>query len=440
MSQTTAFVFNTVLIFLEGCMLLFLANGFFTRKRSNRFVYISFTGLSALVCIVLYFYGDSSVVKMSVSACIYISWILLCYSTTVTKCLFSVLFWLAYLVIGDNSCLALFSIAVKAHIQNFLNDPLGYYFMCFSAKIMEMLGVVFLYTWLKHHFTHAYAAFSEWLRIMIFPIATLSISRFLLRIYYFAPDMAWELTVCNAIILLVDVVSFFFLNYLERQQEVTRDNIILRQSMKTELDNVEAWRKAYDGQRKQTHDFQNQLLVIHGLVKQSAPTEDILNYIEHLQHIDLPSAMIVKTHRTAVDIILNQKNAIAESRDIRFVSQLDDLSQFPLPNDALITVLSNLIDNAIEACEKVEMAEDRCILLKMRVEEQAAFLYIENSTAGQIKIQNNRIVSTKKNQIAHGYGLQNVMSVLEQNKGTYSLNFDSKRRVFSFSAQIEIDT
>ena len=53
--------------------------------------------------------------------------------------------------------------------------------------------------------------------------------------------------------------------------------------------------------------------------------------------------------------------------------RLDDLSKFPLADDELIIVLSNLIDNAIEACEKVSDESKRYVLLKMRVEEQASF-------------------------------------------------------------------
>lgn len=137
-----------------------------------------------------------------------------------------------------------------------------------------------------------------------------------------------------------------------------------------------------------------------------------------------------------MDIILNQKFAIAKSRNIRFTFQLDDLSAFPLADDALITVLSNLIDNAIEASEKIEDPQARFISLKMRVEPQAAFLYIENTTAEPVLIQNNRILTTKKNPLEHGYGLQNVISVLNQNHALYLLNYDSEAHIFSFSAQI----
>jgi len=436
MSATSAALFNTLLVFAEQCLLLILADGFFRRRRSLRFSVLSFLLLTALICITIYFTESNAVLKICISAIISVVWINLCYETTAVKALFTSLFWMGFLTMGDNICLTALSALTERGLATLMADPASYCFICFSAKAFELLVVVMIHSWAKRHFIHSDSSVWNWLRMILFPATMLFVSVCLFRVYTFSPGMAVELTVCNAVILLMDIVSIFLLNSLEKQQEAVRDNIILRQNMKTELDNIEAWKNAYDGQRKQTHDFQNQLLVIYGLVKEQAPKEEILAYIKRLQNVELPGAMMVKTHRTVVDIILNQKYAIAESREIRLLSQLDDLSAFPLPDDALIIVLSNLIDNAIEACSKIENADERFILLKMKVEQMAAFLYIENPTKEPVHIVNNRIVTTKKDPLEHGYGLQNIASVLEQNHAVYLLNYNEEKHVFSFSAQI----
>jgi len=436
MNATSANIFNALLIFVEQCMLPLLADGFFRKKRSSRFAVVSFLLLTAFICITLFFTESNTVLKICISTIISVIWVNLCYETTFVKALFTCLLWLAFLTVGDNTCLSVLSAFTEKGLPVLMEDPIFYYFICFSAKAAELFLVVMIHTWTKRHFIHSYSTVWNWLRMILFPATMLFVSICLFRIYTFAPNMERELAICNAIVVFVDIISIFLLNSLEQQQEAVRDNIILRQNMKTELDNIEAWRKAYDGQRKQTHDFQNQLLVIYGLVKEQAPKEEILAYIKRLQNVELPGTMMVKTHRTVVDIILNQKYAIAESREIRLLSQLDDLSAFPLSDDALIIVLSNLIDNAIEACSKIENADERFISLKMKVEQMAAFLYIENPTKEPVHIVNNRIVTTKKDPLEHGYGLQNIASVLEQNNAVYLLNYNKDKHVFSFSAQI----
>ncbi len=440
MNQIIALMLNTALIILEDCMFLILVNGVFTPKRSNKYTGVSFAILVVASCVFLYFFGRLEVAKTVLPAVLYSAWLLLCYETSWYKAVFAVLFWFAYLIVGDNGLLALISALTDRGQTELMFTPESYYFICFSIKAAELLGITVLHTWFKHHRARAQVTLTDWLKVIIFPVAMLVVSAILLKIYYHTPEMAMELTICNVIILLVDLISFFLMNYLEKQQAITRDNIILRKSMKIQLDNVEAWRKAYEGQRKQSHDFQNQLSVIHGLVQHASPKET-LRYIERLQHIDPPGILLVQTHRTAVDILLNQKYAIAEDRKICFKTQLDDLSLFPLPDDAFIVVLSNLIDNAIEACEKIEDESSRQIILKMKVENDAAFLYIENSTALPVEIRNNRVVTTKNDVVAHGYGLQNVIAVLEEYNSLYLIEYNSSEKTFSFSAQfLQLDS
>lgn len=439
MSAAMANFFNTMLISLESIMLFILASGFFQRRRNIVFTAISFCAILAVDCIIIYLFGFIVALKYVLLMLSMALWMFVIFKTSLIKCFFPAAFLLAYLTLMDNVVIALLGMTMGKSTQELWRTPESYYMVCYFTKIAELFGIVIIRTWLRKHFTNECSGFLDWLKVLFFPLSILLVSVYLVRIYYLAPEISRELVICNAILLVLDVISILVLSYLERQQAAVKDNIILRQNMKTQLDNVEAWQKAYDGQRKQTHDFQNQLLVIHGLVEQQEQKEKILSYIESLQPMESLGTMLVRTHRTAVDIILNQKFYIAENRGIRFTTQLDDLTGFPLPDEALISVLSNLMDNAIEAAEKLENGQNRFISLKMKVEPDAAFLHIENSTAQPVHIVNNKVQTTKKNPIEHGYGLQNVTSILEKYKSIYHLNYDKDTEVFSFSAQIPMD-
>lgn len=439
MSAAMANFFNTMLISLESIMLFILASGFFERKRSALFTFVSLCTVAAINCLIIYIFGSNVFLKYVLIFIPLSLWVLIVYRTSIIKCMFPVVFLMAYLTLMDTFAMSLVSTTTGTASQVLLKTPDSYYMICFFTKAFELFVILIIRTWLRRYFSNIYLSLADWLKVLFFPLSILLVSIYLLRIYYLAPEMSYELVICNAILLVLDVISILVLSYLERQQAAVKDNIILRQNMKTQIDNVEAWQKAYDGQRKQTHDFQNQLLVIHGLVEQQEQKEKILSYIESLQPMESLGTMLVRTHRTAVDIILNQKFYIAENRGIRFTTQLDDLTSFPLPDDALISVLSNLVDNAIEAAEKLENGQNRFISLKMKVEPEAAFLHIENSTAQPVHIVNNRVQTTKKNPIEHGYGLQNVTSILERYKSIYHLDYDKDTEVFLFSAQIPMD-
>lgn len=437
MSQLLANVLNTAIIVLEIVILYVFADGLFEPRGSRCKKIIAFVLGAALDCLILFFLGTVPYVKYVSTLLIAFTLIICCYNAGIAKSLFPVVFWLAYITIGDNAIISAVAAAMGSKAQYLFSDPYAYYLMAFSAKIAELFGVVVIHSWAKPHYLRNAANIFDWLRVLYLPLATLLLSVLLLKIFYDYPQTAHELLVCNAILLALDIVSVFVLNYIERQQAAVRDAVILRQSMKTELESVGAWKKAYEQQRKQTHDFNNLIIALHGFVESNAPQSEMLHYIERLQNVSTLGTTTVKTHRTAADVILSQKSAIAESRGIRFTMQLDDLSKFPLADDELIIVLSNLIDNAIEACEKVPDESKRYVLLKMRVEEQASFLYIENLTAQPVVIKDNKIITTKKNKMEHGYGLQNVVSVLDKHDAFYVLKYYDDTHLFSFSTQVD---
>lgn len=65
--------------------------------------------------------------------------------------------------------------------------------------------------------------------------------------------------------------------------------------------------------------------------------------------------------------------------------------------------------------------EERRILLKMRTKEAAGFLYLENRTAHNVEILDNKIVISKTTSIEHGYGLKNVTAILDNIGALYVL-------------------
>ena len=109
------------------------------------------------------------------------------------------------------------------------------------------------------------------------------------------------------------------------------------------------------------------------------------------------------------------------------------MSAFPLPDDALIVVLSNLLDNALEACEKISNTSERYILLKAKVNANESILYVENSIDSPVKISNGRIATSKKDGLQHGYGLQNILSIVESFGGAYAMHCENKKFVFVIS-------
>lgn len=115
-----------------------------------------------------------------------------------------------------------------------------------------------------------------------------------------------------------------------------------------------------------------------------------------------------------------------------------------------------ICDDSYEfACQLKEKLESICAKLDWQMEAtvfssptallsadlsaiQVLFLDIDMPGLNGIDVHivNNRVLTTKKNPMEHGYGLQNVASILERYDSIFLLNYNENTKVFSFSAQI----
>lgn len=82
-------------------------------------------------------------------------------------------------------------------------------------------------------------------------------------------------------------------------------------------------------------------------------------------------------------------------------------------------LLSNLIDNAVEANIKVK--GEHYILLAAKKTEQLFYLEIRNPMEGKLQQEDDRILTTKTEKEKHGIGLQNVYDILEKYNGEYHI-------------------
>lgn len=80
--------------------------------------------------------------------------------------------------------------------------------------------------------------------------------------------------------------------------------------------------------------------------------------------------------------------------DIIFIFQLNDLSDLNMEDEDLIIILSNLLNNAIEACEQCQCK--KVIKLKFVREEEVAIISCKNTYEHEIIYKNNQIQTSKQ--------------------------------------------
>lgn len=431
----TLYLLNILLVSIETATIALLADGFFPRRKSRTFYIGSFLILLVICNLNILFLEAYTLSRNIIFIAVCTIWVCMNYRATVPKAgTLSILLDVSLVLID---ALLFMLVGLKPDfLELVMSEPYSYYMLVYIIKLLEVFLIVLVRNWAKRRFHAQAATRADWLQVVFFPFAALVTSLILVTAFYAEPALAPQLLVCVLLLLATVFASVLILDRMERQQVALLDNVVLKQNLKLETDHILAMQEAYAAQRKQTHDFENQLAVLQSLAKRNAPQEEFAAYLDGILAIRFPAVSYVNTHRLVVDIIVSQKTALAKGKDILFTQKLDDLTGFALPDDALVVVLTNLIDNAIEACEKVPRPEDRKLLLKMQVAPEASFLYIENTTASSVAIRDNQIATTKDQPIAHGYGLKNVTSMLERHSAVYAMEYREESRSFCFSARI----
>ena len=128
----------------------------------------------------------------------------------------------------------------------------------------------------------------------------------------------------------------------------------------------------------------------------------------------------VYTENKFIDSLLNYKIGMAIDKNIQIETVVD--KNIPKISDVdLCSVLGNLLDNAIEACEK-DNIENKTIILHMTVRNSCLLICVKNSISESIISSNPNFVTTKQNKEIHGMGLKSIRSIAEKYSGSFKIS------------------
>lgn len=253
-------------------------------------------------------------------------------------------------------------------------------------------------------------------------------------------EMIWKIPLL-AVLLFAGEISaiIIFQRYKELQSEKEKHFVEEQQmkAMKRRLGEAEHF---YGSIRRVRHEMKNHLANIKGLVagEQYGELETYIRKLdETIQEIDYQFS----TGNAVTDVIINDKYRRAQKLGITFrvlfaYRETDTISAFDLG-----IVLDNLLDNAIEACEKVEQ-EKRRISLTLKRKEHFLLVEVENSYEGRLAWKDGESVPETMKQsnlpemlMEHGVGLKNVKDVAERYLGY--LDIKAEADVFRVTVMLQ---
>lgn len=213
-------------------------------------------------------------------------------------------------------------------------------------------------------------------------------------------------------------VFYLIMDIIKRETERKREEMLLEHAEQTERLYRQEKRR-FDELQRQRHEYRNQMLVIQTLLER----KDYSRIAEYIQSYcgDMENEDWFDTNHSVVNAVLNLKYVDALSKNILMVVRFNNLADISLRDADVISVLSNLLDNAIEASEKCKK-ETSLIKVKFIVEKGRMILAVSNFWNGKINMQDGKIISSKRDGKKHGYGLENVERIVKKYGGIYTID------------------
>lgn len=272
----------------------------------------------------------------------------------------------------------------------------------------------------------------EWIQFLIFPIFTICavmlMTSSVIKSYHSDIIAIYYIIAIGLIVL--NLVVFHLISEILENSRNMKEAEALRQQSIGQLELYNSMRENYNIQRQRTHEYKNQIVCMDMLMKKKdySKLEDYIGNISDGLDAQLD---MVDTNNDVVNAIFNAKYYEAIKNDVLVVLKINDLSDIKISDNDIFTILSNLLDNAIEAAKQCDIGK-RIVKIKMLYEDAVLSIAVSNSyKAEPVLTEDGYIRTTKKDREEHGWGMRNVVATLEKYNAEYIIDYKNGEFVFS---------
>ena len=177
---------------------------------------------------------------------------------------------------------------------------------------------------------------------------------------------------------------------------------------------VQEVQNIYMTMRGWRHDYHNHLQAMKAYIKMGEC--DKLDIYLKLLEEDLDNInQLVESGNVNLDAVLNSKISLALNNGIDVEYKATCPQTLTVSDIDLCALLGNLIDNAVEACEKMKEDEKQYIRLYIGILKKQLYISITNSTNEVVRKMDNQYITNKRGN--HGQGLKRINLIVEKYEG-----------------------
>ena len=233
--------------------------------------------------------------------------------------------------------------------------------------------------------------------------------------------------ICLAFGMLILNIFVFYLLWdaIQREVKIRKEQLSIERA-KSQTVMYRQISENFDQQKKREHEYKNEMMIISSLLNQNEMEKlhIMLNkYNDEIAHrIDA-----IDTNHVIINAILNTKHQEAREKGIVFVLKVNDLSGLNMEDQDIVVILSNMLNNAIEACER---CTGKKVIRVKTIKENGTIIFSVINTFEKIPHYVDGKYRTTKKEPFHGMGIENVKDIVSKYGGTCAIRYDKEQFYF----------
>ena len=231
-----------------------------------------------------------------------------------------------------------------------------------------------------------------------------------------------DLVLVKAIALVLTPLLIFLIIYfmvIHNSRSMFEQTVVaLTQQISMQVSHYESLNAHENEMRKFRHDYTNMIICLQALLEANDVAQASTFVDDMSDRFDYGKPAF-DTGNYIADALLSEKSQKAGQYNISFVFS-GFIPSSRITNLDLCIILTNALDNAIEAC--AEINGSKVIEISSEIKNNFWFLQIKNPVLHQVPIKNNTVLTTKSDSFRHGFGLYNVELTTKKGNGNMKLS------------------
>ncbi|MBY2477923.1 ATP-binding protein [Clostridioides difficile] len=241
-----------------------------------------------------------------------------------------------------------------------------------------------------------------------------------------------QFVMISIVLLLSSIVLILIAKKLQQYNTLLVENNMIKNVLKCENEYYEDIEKKYLKTRLLSHDMKNHLLCINAMIKKGV---DVTSYLDNLQGEINCNNLFFNTGNFILDSILSEKKEICDKNNIELKTGINFSYCEAIELVDVCHIFSNILDNAIEACNKIEDG-NRAICIKGDVMQNFYLIRVENTKVNEIITKNGDIMTDKTGPF-HGLGIKSIKNSVNKYGGNVVIEYDDKKFVVKIAMPLK---